>query len=182
MNLAHRPRVPAIRRSLMLAGLAAIAAPSLPAFAQTAEAQEASAQTLAELDAFWTESARTAREGDYEAAAALYHPEAVLVSVRRGRTLAIAGVLPEWKIEYDNTKAGVTSSTVDFRFSQRLHDEATAHETGIFNYRFVSETGEVNDQYIHFDALLVKRDGRWLMLMEYQRGPATLEEWEALGR
>jgi hypothetical protein len=31
---------------------------------------------------------------------------------------------------------------------------------------------------VHFEALLLKMD-RWLMLMEYQRQPATDEEWEA---
>jgi len=144
-----------------------------------AMAVDGAAQTTSELDAYWTEAERAAREGDADAAAALYHDDAVLVSMRRGQTVSIAAVFPEWRQEYDNTRSGRTSSVVSFRFSQRLNDGTTAHETGIFNYRFVSETGEVNDQYIHFQALLIKKDG-WKMLMEYQLSPASMDEWEAL--
>ena len=35
-------------------------------------------------------------------------------------------------------------------------------------------------QYVHFEALLVKKD-RWVMTMEFQRGAATEAEWTALG-
>ena len=142
-------------------------------------AQE-STQTTLELDAFWSEMGRVAREGDADGALAHYHEDAVLVSMRRGRTLSIAAVFSEWRGEYEATKAGRTKSRVSFRFSQRLNDGGTAHETGIFNYWSESETGEVNDQYIHFQALLVKDDGGWKMLMEYQLTPSTMEEWEAL--
>ncbi len=37
----------------------------------------------------------------------------------------------------------------------------------------------MSEQFIHFDALLVKKDG-WLMMMEYQKTPASKEEWDAL--
>ncbi len=144
-----------------------------------ATALDVAAQTTSELDAFWTEVERVSLEGDFEGAKALYDEDAVLVSVKRGRTLLINSVMPEWKQEYDNTRDGKTSSVVSFRFSQLLSDGTTAHQTGIFNYRFESETGEIDDQYIHFQALLIKKDG-WKMLMEYQLGPATMEEWEVL--
>ncbi len=144
-----------------------------------AMAVDGAAQTTSELDAYWTEAERAIREGDADASAALYDEDAVLVSIHRNRTVPIATVFPEWRQEYDNTRSGRTSSVVSFRFSQRLNDGTTAHETGIFNYRFVSETGEVNDQYIHFQALLIKKDG-WKMLMEYQLSPASMDEWEAL--
>jgi len=34
--------------------------------------------------------------------------------------------------------------------------------------------------YILFEALLTKKDGRWLLMMENQIGPATAEDWGAL--
>ena len=64
--------------------------------------------------------------------------------------------------------------------NQRLNDGTTAHETGIFNYRFRGPDGQVSENYTHFEALLVKKDG-WKMVMEYQQRSATMEEWEALG-
>lgn len=40
------------------------------------------------------------------------------------------------------------------------------------------EQGQPRDDYVHFEMLLVKRNG-WKLLMEYQKGPATEEEWDA---
>ena len=137
--------------------------------------------TVAELDAFWAETARTVEEGDFEGYAALYHPDAVLVSGFRDTSNPISGALAGWKQLFVDTRSGGAEAGVSFRFSRRLHDETTAHETGLFNYRFQPGDGDLQDQYVHFQALLVKKNGRWLMVMEYQLSPATAEEWEALG-
>ena len=137
------------------------------------------AQTTAELDAYWAEVARTVEEGDFEGYAALYHPDAVLVSSATSNSYPIATALAGWEQGFIDTRAGETKASVRFRFSQRLNDGTTAHETGIFNYRFVAANGEVTDQYIHFEGLLVKKDG-WKMVMEYQRSAATMDEWDAM--
>jgi hypothetical protein len=68
---------------------------------------------------------------------------------------------------------------VAFKFTQRLYDTDSAHETGLFNYRADFSDGRISDQYIRFEALLVKKDG-WKMIMEYQKSMASREEWEAL--
>jgi hypothetical protein len=72
-------------------------------------------------------------------------------------------------------------ASVEFRFTRRLSDETTAHETGIFHYATVDAEGNRSGQFVHFEALLVKKDG-WKMMMEYQKSVATPEEWEAAGR
>jgi len=137
------------------------------------------AQTTAELDAYWAEVARTVEEGDFEGYAALYHPDAVLVSTATSNSYPIATALAGWEQGFTDTRAGESEASVRFRFSQRLNDGTTAHDTGIFNYRFVAASGEVTEQYIHFEALLVKQDG-WKMVMEYQRSAATMDEWNAM--
>ena len=63
---------------------------------------------------------------------------------------------------------------------QRLGDETTAHESGIFRYTATGADGKnIRKSYIHFEALLLKRDG-WKIMMEYQKFEATVEEWNAL--
>ena len=70
---------------------------------------------------------------------------------------------------------------MEFCFSQRVGDENTAHETGIFGFQFKDgSTTSTPKQFIHFDALLIKRDNSWLIVMEYQKSKATEEEWELL--
>lgn len=71
-------------------------------------------------------------------------------------------------------------ASVEFKFSQRLGDETTAHETGIFLYTATGPDGKETRDYIHFEALLLKRDGRWKIVMEYQKSVATRAEFEAL--
>ena len=140
----------------------------------------ASAQVVTELDAYWAEVARTVVEGDFEGYATLYHPDAVLVMVGSG-TVPISGALEAWKQGFNDTREGRAVAGVEFRLTERLNDGSTAHETGMFRYTFESEDGDQQVALVHFEALLVKKDGKWLMVMEYQKEPATAEEWKAAG-
>ena len=85
------------------------------------------------LDAFWAELSRTVAEGDYEGYAATYHPDAVLVSGLARTSYPISRALVDWKQGFDDTKAGTIKAAVEFRFTQRISDATTAHETGIFH-------------------------------------------------
>jgi len=134
--------------------------------------------TAAELDAFWAEISRTVTEGDFEGYAATYHPDAILVSGSGKTSYPIATALKGWEQGFIDTAAGTMKASVEFRFTVRQNDETTAHETGIFHYTANPEEGEASEQFLHFEALLAKKDG-WKMMMEYQKSPATREEWEA---
>jgi hypothetical protein len=138
-------------------------------------------QVVAELDDYWAEMARTVAEGDFEGYSRLYHPDAVLVSLGSGTSYPIARALAGWERGFVDTRAGRAQASVTFRFTQRLHDETTAHETGIFRYTLDPEDGDPTTALLHFEGLLVRKDGAWLMVMEYQKQPATEEEWEAAG-
>ena len=135
---------------------------------------------LAELDRFWTELSRTVSEGDFEGYAELYHPDAVLVMQGQG-TVRIAEALAGWKQLFDDTHEGKAMAGVEFRFLRRLNDATTAHEAGMFRYTFEPEEGDDAVSLVRFEALLVKTDGRWLMVMEYQKDPASDAEWAAAG-
>ena len=135
---------------------------------------------LAELDAYWAEVSRAVKEGDFEAYKATCHAEGVLVSGSKQNSQPLSAALARWKKDFVATKAGEIKASVQFRFSQRLGDGTTAHETGVFYYRVVDSEGRGKDSYIHFEGLLVKKKGKWKILMEYQKSKATLEAWKAL--
>jgi ketosteroid isomerase-like protein len=143
-------------------------------------AQGTAQGVTSELDAFWAEVSRTVGEGDFEGYAATYHPDAVLVSALSNNSYPISQALAGWEEGFVDTREGRMGASVEFRFTQLLADDSTAHQTGIFNYAIVNAEGERTDQYIHFEALLVKRGG-WKMVMEYQKSMATREEWDAAG-
>jgi hypothetical protein len=132
-----------------------------------------------ELDAAYAELSRTVQEGDFEGYAALYHPDAVLVNKLSGESYPIATALAGWKPGFDATRDGQMKASVEFRITQRLADATTAHDTGMFRYVSQSGTAEPQVALIHFESLYVKKDGAWLMVMEYQKSVATEAEWEA---
>jgi hypothetical protein len=139
------------------------------------------ASRLVPLNGYWAEVSRTVREGDFEGYKATCHGEGVLVSGIKKTSQPLAKALERWEQDFVDTKAGKVKGNVEFRFSQRLGDETTAHETGIFRYTSVTADGQITTEYIHFEVLLVKR-GSWKTLMEYQKAKATREEWEALAQ
>jgi len=138
---------------------------------------------LIELDKFWIELSRTVREGDFKGYKATYHEDAVVIFAtgKNKRSISITSALAGWEKDFVATKSGKVKSDVKFRFSQRIGDETTAHETGIFHYTSTDSQGnELSNSFIHFEMLLVKRNGKWYGVMEYQKSKATKEEWEAL--
>lgn len=145
-------------------------------------AEETKGPRVAELNAFWAEISRSVSEGDFDAYQASCHPEGVLVSGSKKNSLPLLEALVRWKKEFTATKSGAMKASVKFRFSQRLGDETTAHETGIFLYSSTAADGKTNHEYIHFEELLVKKEGHWQTLMEYQKSKATQQEWDALGQ
>ena len=139
-----------------------------------------SAQSVTdELDAYWAEVSRTVAEGDFEGYSAAYHPDAVLVFASNNQSVPLQQALAGWKPGFDQTANGDMTASVSFRFSQRLVSETTAWEKGIFNYQSESDQG-AGGAMVHFTALSIKKDGRWLMLMENQMSEATQAEWDAL--
>ena len=138
---------------------------------------------IQELDAYWKKLAKTVADGDFEGYGDGYHKDAVIVfaSGKNKTSVPIKKALAGWKQGFIDTKNGKNRSHVAFRFSQRIGDTTTAHETGIFVYTTSDADGENEKEYpIHFEMLLVKKNGNWLGMMEYQKTNATIAAWNAL--
>lgn len=141
---------------------------------------EAPQARLVELDAYWAVVSKAVNTGDFDAYAATCHPEGVLVSGGKQMSQPLAAALARWKQEFVDTRDGKMKASVEFRFSRRIGDATTAHETGIFLYTAQKADGPPKAEHIHFEALLVNRADGWKILMENQKGPATEAEWQAL--
>jgi len=134
---------------------------------------------IAELDAYWAEVSRCVREGDFDAYKATFHRDGILVSGTRNEAYPISQALAKWKPDFTQTQSGEIAASVEFRFSKRLGDATTAHETGMFLYSRVNADGTKTMAYIHFEALLIKH-ATWEAMMEYQKLQGTEEEWAKL--
>ena len=141
-------------------------------------------QRRAEINkSYWTVISRSVKEGDYDGYAATCHPNSVLVTTtgENKRTEPMTSALARWKQGFMNTRQGKQMDNVQFRFSQRIGDATTAHETGIFYFTSHDPTGKlISESHTHLEALLVKEGNRWLCLMEFQKSKATIAEWDAL--
>ena len=138
------------------------------------------AERLKQLDSYWSEVSKAVGSGDFEAYQASCHPVGVLVSGVKRNSSPLAEALKRWKREFDDTKSGKMKASVAFKFSQRFGDATTAHETGMFLYTATPDGGAEVAEYIHFEALLVKHEGHWKIVMEYQKSKGTKAEYEAI--
>lgn len=138
---------------------------------------------IAELNQYYEKLSKTVKEGDFEGYGSLYHNDAVVIFTTGNNkmSVSVAEALAGWKQGFARTKAGEQKDNVEFRFSQRVGNTNTAHETGIFHFTSADNSGKaLTDILVHFEMLLVKKDGVWLASMEYQRSIATQAEWDAL--
>ena len=138
---------------------------------------------IAELDRYWERLNNAVMEGDLEGFKSCFHEDAVIVfaSGKNKTTVPISKALEFWKESFKNTKEGKTKVKIEFRFSQRIVNKSTAHETGIFINTFTNNrSNESNRSIIPFEMLLIKRDNKWYALMEYQKPYVTQKEWDAL--
>ena len=145
-----------------------------------AQSGTGSEERIKELDAYWAEVSRSVREGDFQGYKATCHEEGVLVSGTNNLSYPLSDALARWEKDFTATKEGKIKASVEFRFSQRIGDTTTAHETGIFLYSSGDPGENSKDEYIHFQALLVKRKGSWKIMMEYQKSKASQAEWNEL--
>ncbi|MFT4730527.1 MAG: hypothetical protein ACI9UN_005054 [Granulosicoccus sp.] len=129
-------------------------------------------------DSLYREIIRTVAQADFEAMAATYHEDAVLVT--SGNSKPISSVIPLWKAAGEKHKKAGGAAFLNFRFSSRLSSARTTFETGIFRYRTRDSNGVEKTSYMHFQDLTVRKNNHWITLMERQIGKANVDEWDAL--
>ena len=134
---------------------------------------------IKELDAYWAEVSRCVKEGDFAGYKATCHKDGVIVSGSSNKAYPLSKALERWEPDFTDAKSGKTKTNVEFRFSKRLGNSTTAHETGMFLYTKVDADGTITKDYINLEALLIKR-GKWKIMMEHQKSEGTEKEWNKL--
>ncbi len=158
--------------SALLLGLAAWATPL------SAQATESSSGAI---DAqVWSVVSTTVVNHDIAGMAATYHSDAVVVTPQG--TMPVARALAGWGKSMEAMKQNGSRASVAFRFSLRQDGPETAFESGIFNYAVTDSAGTTTRYIIPFEALLVRQDARWLIVMERQFAATDEAAWNAMAR
>ena len=126
----------------------------------------------------YAEVTRTVEVGDFDAMAAIYHKDAILVTAQSSSPISEA--IAKWRTDGVKLIAEGSKATVAFGFSEHRHGETTSLETGIFRYSITNRVGEETAYLVHFEDLLIKQDGNWFTMMERQMEDATQTEWDEL--
>ena len=141
--------------------------------------QTATTSSAREIDRdIWSVFVATVAADDIVGMGRAYFPDAVLVSPKGTRP--IKDTLEGWGRDMVAARARGDKATVAFRFSRRQDDSATAFEAGIFKYTVIARSGASTPRFCPFEELLVKTNGRWLVLMERQFAVVSQDEWDKL--
>ena len=135
---------------------------------------------ITELNAYWNEVKEVVEAGDVVGYGATFHEDGILVSDIGKICYSLQEALKKWEDGLVKTNKGLTQVNLNFRFSERTGDITTAFEKGIFRYELLDESGKRTERFVHFDALLTKKNGKWQIMLEHQKLPATKVEWLAL--
>lgn len=135
---------------------------------------------ITELNAYWNVVKEKVEAGDVDGYAATYHEDGILVYDKNKTCFSVKEALENWRDGLEKTKKGLTKVNLNFRFSDRRGDDITAFERGIFRYELLDEKGRQSVRFVHFEGLLTKKNGKWLLMLEHQKLPATKEEWLSL--
>ncbi len=154
--------------------LVLIAALLAPAAAH-AQAPTHSAAIDAEV---WSVVSATVAKNDAAGMGATYHPDAVYVGT--GGTRSIKSQLAKWSADMADMQRKGDRGAVAFRWTKRQDDSTTAFESGVFRYTLTPKSGAATTRYVTFEALLVKHQGKWRMLMEHQIVPTTADVWNRM--
>ena len=133
-----------------------------------------------ELNAAWNKLEQTVSNGDFRSFKSVYHRDAVLVNGISKSSYPIKKAFEGWQQGFTDTKSGEITAYLDVKFSERIFDEFSAHETGVFHYYTINKKGQQSDTYVHFESLWVKKNNRWIMMMEYQKSRSDETEWNTL--
>jgi len=131
-----------------------------------------------ETDLLYRTIIETVKKVDFERMGSAYHDDAVVVT--SNKSTPIKSVLKRWKKEGEQLQKDGGFARVKFRFLNRIVNEETAFESGIFRYSTVDKLGVETIFYAHFEDLNIKKDGKWLTMMEHQTKTATEKEWNDL--
>ncbi|MEM8946931.1 MAG: hypothetical protein AAGD11_17280 [Planctomycetota bacterium] len=132
---------------------------------------------FAEVDRFWADISESVSDGDYGAYRSAHHPDAVLVV--NGASCSMESAHQAFRRGFEDTAAGTVEAGIEFLWKQRSVDANTAFQKGAFRY-WSEAAGSTYSQYTQFEAILVKGDKGWKLLVQKQYKPMTREQWDAL--
>ncbi|WP_299363325.1 nuclear transport factor 2 family protein [Winogradskyella sp.] len=121
---------------------------------------------LKAINTTWAKFYKAFKNLDYTLMATIHSKDLVRISGGR-RILDYDTYINNYKTGFDRDKTAGQTSNISLRFFERLCNDSTASERGI--YRLIRNRGTDKEQtyYGQFHVLLKKIDGEWKITMDY---------------
>ncbi len=71
---------------------------------------------------------------------------------------------------FDTLKKQNTKVSIQFRFTERIANQDTASERGVYEFTLTDAKGKVTRNYSRFHNFLKKEGGKWKIVMDYDSG------------
>lgn len=71
---------------------------------------------------------------------------------------------------FDNLKKQNVRVSIQFRFTERIANQDTASERGVYEFVMTDAKGKVTKNYSRFHNFLRKEGGKWKIVMDYDNG------------
>ena len=133
--------------------------------------------SFAEVDKFWEQISESVSKGDFGAYRSAHHPDAVLVV--QGKSDSMESAHKAFQRGFDDTAAGTVKAGIEFLWTQRNVGGGTAFQKGVFHY-WSESAGRDYTQYTQFEAILIKGNKGWKLLVQKEYKTLTKEQWDAL--
>jgi len=152
--------MPAIFRAVaaLLLSVVLLATYDSSIHAQAVKPATSNAQSTQDIDKdVWSVFVATVAADDIVRMGEAYFPNAVVVMPNA--TSPIKQTLDRWGKDMVAAKAKGNRATVEFRFSRRQDDAATAFEAGIFKYTVIEKSGTMTSKFYPFEVISTTKFG-----------------------
>ena len=123
-------------------------------------------ENLKAINTTWAKFYKAFETLDYTLMADIHSKDLVRVSGGR-RIIDYDTYINNYKAGFERDKKAGQTSHISLRFFERISNDSTASERGI--YKLVRNKGKENEQayYGQFHVLFKKIDGKWMITMDY---------------
>ncbi len=104
---------------------------------------------------------------DYSLMAEIHAKDLVRIPANQKVILDYESYINGYKKSFQEAKMKNETRSISLRFFERIVDDSVASDRGVYKFSLNKNTPEEINYYGQFQVLLVKREGKWKILMDY---------------
>ncbi len=104
---------------------------------------------------------------DHGLMAEIHTKDLIRIPANQKTILDYATYINNYKTTFQQARDNNTTRSISLRFFERITNDSVATERGIYRFTFNKGMPDEHNYYGQFHVLLVKRDQKWQILMDY---------------